>query len=75
MTDLTPKQEQALEHPTREEIYDFLQLYDKPASLGEIDEGIDRGDIARTHYHLNVLVEVELLEKVAGTKLYRVVER
>jgi hypothetical protein len=70
----TPEQSRAIENSTRKSIYEFLQSYDKPASLGEIDEGIDLGDIARTHYHLNQLVEVGLVEKVPGANTYRVVE-
>ena len=69
---LNPKQRKELEHPTRKAIYDFLQNYDKPASLGEIGEGIEPPDLAIVFYHLNRLVKVELVEKVAGTERYRV---
>jgi hypothetical protein len=79
MTGLSTRQKHALEHPLRKAIYDFLQGYDKPASLGEIDEAVERNDVAQTHYFLNVLVQEELVETVETvfmtTTLYRVVER
>jgi DNA-binding transcriptional ArsR family regulator len=71
--DLSHKQQEALKDETRMAILTFLQGYDQPASLGEIDEGIGKDDPAKTHYHLDVLVEVELVEKVFGTTRYRVV--
>jgi predicted MarR family transcription regulator len=70
---LNTNQEAALEHPVRSAIHDFLKNYDKPASLGEIAEGIDGRDIAVVFYHLNRLVNVELVEKVWGAERYRVV--
>lgn len=73
--ELTPKQQEQLEHPTRKAIYDFLQSYDKPASLGEIAEGAEIRDMAIAHYQLNRLIEVELVEKVWGTNRYRTVEQ
>jgi Helix-turn-helix domain len=74
MIPLNAKQQAELEHATRKAIYEFLQNYDKPASLGEIGEGIDQPDLAIAFYHLNRLVEVELVEKVLGTERYRAVE-
>lgn len=73
MISLATKQEKALERPERKAILDFLQGYDKPASLGEIGEGAELPDLAIAFYHLNCLVEVELVEKVPGTERYRVV--
>ncbi len=72
MISLNPKQKAELEHQTRRAIYDFLQGYDKPAALGEIGEGIELPDPAIVFYHLNRLVQVELVEKVWGTERYRI---
>jgi hypothetical protein len=73
MASFNDKQKAELENSTRKAIYDFLQNYDKPASLGEIGEGIELPDLAIVFYNLNRLVEVELVEKVPGTERYRVV--
>ncbi len=75
MVSLNPKQKAELEHPIRQAILDFLKSYDKPASLGEIAEGVEVSDLAVAFFHLNRLVKVELVEKVFGTERYRVVER
>jgi hypothetical protein len=71
---LAPNQQAELEHSTRRAIYDFLKGYDKPASLGEIGEGIELPDLAIVFYQLNRLVKVELVEKIFGTNHYRVVD-
>lgn len=72
MVSFNAKQKAELEHPTRKAILDFLGGYDKPASLGEIGEGVEQPDLAIAFFHLNRLVEVELVEKVWGTECYRV---
>ena len=63
-----------MQDETRMAILTFLQGYDKPATLGEIDEGIEKNEPAKTQYHLTQLIEVRLVEKVPGTNTFRVVE-
>lgn len=70
---VTPKQKEVLEHPVREQIYEHLKGQENPQSLPAIAEAIEERDLAVVHFHLNRLVEVELVEKVWGTNLYRVV--
>jgi hypothetical protein len=69
---LNANQKPELEHTTRKAIYDFLKSYDKPASLGEIAEGIELPDLAIVHHQLHRLVKVEMVEKIWGTERYRV---
>jgi hypothetical protein len=71
---LSTKQKEALENPKRSAIHDFLQNYDKPASLGEVGEGTEISSLAMAFYHLGELIRVKLVEKVPGTEPYRVVE-
>lgn len=71
----TTKQKEALDHPVRKRIYDYLLGEKEPQSLGAIKEGIGERDIAVAHHQLNRLLGVNLVEKVWGTNLYRVVER
>jgi predicted ArsR family transcriptional regulator len=74
MVPLNAKQQADLRNPTRKAILNFLNGYDKPASLGEIGEGIELPDLAIVFFHLSRLVEVDLVEKVPGTERFRVVE-
>jgi DNA-binding IclR family transcriptional regulator len=73
---LTHKQEEALKGDHRKAVFDYLNERGRkrPAALGEISRGIDLRDLAKVHYHLDVLVDVELVEKVRGTNRYRLVE-
>lgn len=74
MVPLNAKRKAELEHPVRRAIYDFLKGYDKPASLGEIAEGVELTDLAVAFYQLNCLVRVELVEKVFGLERYQLTE-
>lgn len=73
MGDLPTRQKEALQNPVRSEIYESLRGQEKPHSLGWIGDQTELPDLARVHYHLSLLVDVELVEKVAGTNLYRAV--
>ena len=76
MADLSHKQEQALEHPIRKQIFELLQTKPNPASIGYMLDVIeDLRDYAKASYQVGVLVDAELVEKVWGTNLFRVVER
>lgn len=74
MVDLPHKQQEALQDKTRFAISEYLRTSEKPQSLGEIAEGIDLRDLAIVFRHLAILVDVELVELVPGTRKYRLVE-
>lgn len=73
MVDLSQQQQEALQDEKRFAIYAFLQEQEKPQSLGEISRGIELRDLAKVHFHLSLLVEVDVVELVPGTRKYRLV--
>ncbi len=73
---LSHKQEQALDHPVRKQVFELLQERTKPISVGSVLNAVeDLRDYAKAFYHVHVLVDAEMVEKVWGTNLYRAVER
>lgn len=74
MADLSHKQEKALDFPVRKQVFEFIQKQTKPVSIGSVQEGVEGlRDYAAAFYHVGVLVDAELVEKVWGTNLYRAV--
>ncbi|HEY6731935.1 MAG TPA: helix-turn-helix domain-containing protein [Solirubrobacterales bacterium] len=73
MVDLSQKQQEALQDTTCFAISEYLRTSEKPQTLGEISRGIELRDLAKVHYHLMQLVDVDLVEKVPGTRRYRLV--
>jgi predicted transcriptional regulator len=76
MVDLSHKQKQSLEDKTRLAIYEYLS---KPhigaVTVGTIVQEVEGvpANRAKVFYHLAELERVGLVEKVAGTRTYRVV--
>lgn len=73
----TGPQKEALEHPVRKAIYDYLVPLgeENPQTLGAIKEVIGEKDIAVVHHQVHRLIRVDLVEKVWGTNHLRVVKR
>jgi hypothetical protein len=76
--DLSNKQKQALKNPYRLAILDYLRK--QKGTACSVDWMLiyckELADFARhrVFYHVGILVEAGLVEKIAGTNLYRVVE-
>lgn len=70
----TDAQQKQLQDEKRFAIYKFLKEQKKPQTQGEIGRGIDLRDPAKVFRHIAILVDVELVELVPGTRRYRLAE-
>jgi len=76
--DLTPTQQEVLEHETARAIFDLLQKKEHSLglTLGKIGVAIDLRDLLpQVFRQLALLVDAQLVEQIPGTRRYRVVEK
>jgi predicted transcriptional regulator len=70
---LTDAQQKQLQDEKRFAIYAFLKEQEKPQTQGQIGRGIELRDPAKVFRHIAILVDVDLVEQVPGTRKYRLV--